>query len=343
MSVEIASAARKTSSSIAACRFGRRTESGWMAGSLQHEHRPEVVLPRRDDREHGDDSEDRFGHRQHDRPEQPERARAVRACRLEHLARKVVEESLHQHDVERARARRQPHRPERVDQRGADQRRVEDRQVERNEQHDRGHEQGRRARDRRSPCRTSAAGRSARSRRSSRRRSARPTIRQRPRSCSRTARRCARSTMRSRRSTSRRRAGRSPSGSLSVSCVGVIADFASQSSGPRPTMKRITSRTMCRVRFVQRIRRRRQSDGDRMPRSGLSCAALSLRLRRRSLRWAARDAGALDLVGHHVHDLRREVGRGGQFWLQDLVRRKYTSERTARNTASIRLSAVAAP
>ena len=46
-----------------------------------------------------------------------------------------------QHDVERARARRQPHRPVRVDQRVIEQRRVEDDQVERHQQHDGRHEQ----------------------------------------------------------------------------------------------------------------------------------------------------------------------------------------------------------
>ena len=42
-------------------------------------------------------------------------AGAVRPRRLEDLARQVVEEPLDEQHVERARAGRQPHRPERVD------------------------------------------------------------------------------------------------------------------------------------------------------------------------------------------------------------------------------------
>ena len=85
-------------------------------------------------------------HRQHDRDEQPERPGTVDPRRLEDLARQVVEEALHEHDVEGARAGRQPDRPVAVDERVVDQRRVHDLDVERHEQHDRRHEQRRQQR-----------------------------------------------------------------------------------------------------------------------------------------------------------------------------------------------------
>ena len=82
-------------------------------------------------------------HRQHDRQEQPEGAGAVDSRRLEDLARQVVEEPLDEHDVEGARAGRQPDRPVAVDERMVDQRRVHDLDVQRHEQHHDRHEQRR--------------------------------------------------------------------------------------------------------------------------------------------------------------------------------------------------------
>ena len=132
------SAARKTPSSVCAWIVGSRTDSGCLSGFVQHEQRPEEVLPRREDREHRDDAEDRLA---------TSAARSTRTAgtgprRRSRAASKISrgrlsKNRLHEHDVEGARAGGQPDRPVAVDERVVDQRRVHDLEVERHEQHDR--------------------------------------------------------------------------------------------------------------------------------------------------------------------------------------------------------------
>ena len=184
MMLEIVSAAMKTPRSVVGWSVGSRTDSGWRSGFADDEQRPQVVLPGRDHREHRHDAEDRPRHRQDDRPEQPERSGAVDPGRLEDLARQVVEEPLHQDDVERARAGRQPDRPVRC-------------RSSASGRSARRRPSGRAARAARSAARTASRctrpvrrraeprpqHATARSRRSSRRRSGRPTTRTRSRPC----------------------------------------------------------------------------------------------------------------------------------------------------------------
>ena len=134
-------AARKTPSSVCAWIVGRRTDSGCLFGSVRTSSGQRKSFHEASSA--NTETTPRIGRDigQHDRAEQAERAAAVDPRRLEDLARQVVEEALHQHDVERARAGRQPDRPVAVDERVVDQRRVHDLDVERNEQHDRGDEE----------------------------------------------------------------------------------------------------------------------------------------------------------------------------------------------------------
>ena len=96
-------AARKMPSCVCDWIAGRRTESGCRSGLVEHEQRPEEVLPRGEHGEDRHDSEDGLGHRQHDAEEQRERAGSVDPRRFEDLAGQVVEEPLDEHDVEGAR------------------------------------------------------------------------------------------------------------------------------------------------------------------------------------------------------------------------------------------------
>ena len=164
-----------------------------------------------------------------------ERSGAVGLRRLEHLARQIVEEALHEQDVERVRRRRQPDREVVVEQRHvAEQRRVHDREVQRHEQHDRRDEQRREHRavqDGRVP-RAQHRQRVPGGRRDEQLR--RTRSRRRSRSCSRSTGRCATSFHAVDRFAQSMPFGQSANGWRSVSCVGVTADFASHSSGPRP-------------------------------------------------------------------------------------------------------------
>ena len=138
-------AARNTPSSVCDWIVGSRTDSGCLFGSVstssgqrksfQEASTAKTETTPRIGRDIGSTIFD----------EQTERPGAVDARRLEDLARQVVEEPLHEHDVEGARAGRQPDRPVAVDERVMDERRMHDLDVERHEQHDRRHEQRRRA------------------------------------------------------------------------------------------------------------------------------------------------------------------------------------------------------
>ena len=165
-------AARKTPSSV--CDWMRQAHGERLPVRVrEHEQRPEEVLPRREHREHRDDPEDRLRHRQHDRDQNSRNGPAPSiARRLEDLARQVVEEALHEDDVERARAGRQPDRPVAVDERVVDERRVARSRCRAARAARPPARTASRAGARRRSPRTAAAAPTARSRRSSRRRSA---------------------------------------------------------------------------------------------------------------------------------------------------------------------------
>ncbi len=68
--------------------------------------------------------------------------------------------------------------------------------------------------------------------------------------------------------------GKSASGLVRVSCVGVMPDLSSQSSGKSPTSTSRISRMTCRTFVVIRMRGRRQSAAERMCRSSASTLLL---------------------------------------------------------------------
>ena len=136
-------AARNTPSSVCGWIEGRRTDSGcssgWVSTSSGHRksfHEASTA---------NTDTTPRIGRDigSTTQTEQPERAGTVDPRGLENLSGQVVEEPLHQHDVEGAGPGRQPHRPVAVDERVVHEWRVHDLDVERDEQHDRRYEQRR--------------------------------------------------------------------------------------------------------------------------------------------------------------------------------------------------------
>ena len=83
-------AARNTPSSVLYLDTGQAHRQRLLARVGEDEQRPQEVLPGRQYREYRDHSENRPGHRQHNRSEEAKWPYAVDAVRLEDLARQVL-------------------------------------------------------------------------------------------------------------------------------------------------------------------------------------------------------------------------------------------------------------